>query len=229
MSPSGLHSMRLMVERYCVTPCTLYRGGVLLNPQPTMRDGSCLRCRIKDDKQTRIEGADATQTMMRWLITLPNSVDVRDQDHLRARDREYVLAPIANPDSDSPRNKCYAYALYTLDANGNPSRYLLWPTPCAIQRNTRTSDSMGGFTDGFVTISPDSQTCRIGIQQRTIPPQVGQGRIESDVRWLIYFQPGTDVRAGDQVIAFGAMYAVTAILGPVSFGLEFAVEAVTFQ
>lgn len=153
MSPSGLHSMRLMVERYCVTPCTLYRGGVLLNPQPTMRDGSPLRCRIKDDKQTRIEGADVTQTMMRWLITLPNSVDVRDQDHLRTRDREYVLAPIANPDSDSPRNKCYAYALYPLDADGNPGQ-VLYLRPNCVVNVTRSGVAVPNMTDVSVQVMP---------------------------------------------------------------------------
>lgn len=120
MSPMQVHAHRLMVERYCVTPCTLYRGGALRSPQPTMRDGSPLRCRIKDDKQTRIPSTEATQTMMRWLISLPNDVDVQEQDHLRTSNREYVLAPIANPDSDSPRNKCYAYALWPLDAQGTP-------------------------------------------------------------------------------------------------------------
>lgn len=124
VAPSQLYVFRRTVNGTLTAHCSITRNGTLLNPQPTMPDGSPLRCRVSADKDQTIPGADSTQTMRRWVITLPDACPVQVSDRLTALNTVYSIVEIANPTTYSVSTTVYAYALYTLDSDGNPGPVL---------------------------------------------------------------------------------------------------------
>lgn len=92
-------------------------------------------------------------------------------------------------------------------------------TPCTISRLTSVDDGVAGQTLTWAPLS--TPLCRVyPIVTRGVGEQVGEGRIESVVRWMIALPPGQDVTAKDRIVANGVTYEVSAVLAPRTYELE---------
>lgn len=118
-----LDELRALSESGMGAYCTIKRNNTLLSPQPTMPNGSPLRCQISDAKaDQQIEGADPTQKMRKIKISLPWNCPVQALDQVTAENMVYgvIEGPVQNSPNFNAKTVCYAYALYAIDANGNP-------------------------------------------------------------------------------------------------------------
>lgn len=177
LRPDELASIRGTVNGFLPDLVTISRGGVVLFPQPTMPDGTPLRCRINPDtKETRIEGAQRTDEQRRWRITLPDNTPVQVGDQLLALGNVYSVMELTNPSSYSVSTVALAYMLY--DSSG--AAVYLRP-------------------NATITISRDGIVHLTGLRVHLIPPPKQDtftalgGVIESEVR----IDPREDVAEAD--------------------------------
>lgn len=181
VAPSQLDSFRRTVNGTLTARCSISRGGTLLSPQPRMPDGAQLRCRVSADKDQPIQGADPTQTMRRWVITLPDACPVQAGDQITALSTVYGVAEVANPASYSVSTTVYAYALYPLDSQGNPG------APLYLRFNAVVTTKRGGVA---VLTAVPAQANPAKFVESAMGPQRTQ---------TIQIAPNQDVVVGDYI------------------------------
>lgn len=181
ISADQFTQLRSSVNNALSSPCTITRGSVSLSPQPTMPDGTQLRCEVDADRRDQtIPGADATQTMRRWVITLPDACPVQALDRITALSVVYGVIEVASPTSYNVSTTCYAYALWSLDAMGNPG------SPLYLRFNAVVSTTRAGtpiLTNVPVELTPAGDMA-----------QEQEGGI---IRYSARFGPTTIPQSGD--------------------------------
>lgn len=172
-------------ERNMRTPCTISRGGVLLTPQPTMSDWKPLRCTVRADKEVQIQGADSTQTQMRWEIIFRHwhaeELPIRALDQITAQGYVYGVDTENAPQTDGITTKVYAYALYPLDSDGNPGQVLY------LRFNAVVTTKRGGVV---VLTAVPAQANPAKFVESAMGPQRTQ---------TIQIAPNQDVVVGDYI------------------------------
>lgn len=178
LRPDELASIRGTVNGFLPDSCVINRGGTALDPQPTMPDGSHLRCRVRPDtRENTPPGVDSTQTTRRWVIRLPDGIPVHVGDQVVALGNTYTVVELENPESYSVSSTVLAWL--TADGSGTPP-YLRFNAVVTIKKGTtvklsavpamietpgpETQPSLGGIVKYVVLLAPlaDVNDCRGG-------------------------------------------------------------------
>lgn len=171
---------RSRVNRSLRTPCTISRGGALLAPQPTMPDGTVIRCHLqRDTKETRIEGASRLEEQTRWAIRFPDNTDIRANDQIAILGNIYGVVEVRNPSTFSVDTEAVSYMLY--DVNGVP----VYLRPNATVRVLRAAAQIG----------PASINVRLELPEEQRFTAMGGERLMH-----VLFPIGTDVRMTDDIL-----------------------------
>lgn len=82
---------------------------------------------------------------------------------------------------------------------------------CTIQRNTATTDDMGGYEPDWDALASDVP-CRV-VDASGLTPQerLAAERVTSDQPWLIYLPNGQDVTARDRIVVAARTFEVLAV------------------
>lgn len=86
------------------------------------------------------------------------------------------------------------------------------PDIAEVQRLTRVSDGMGGFTETWATVA--TVPCRLAPSGNTPVEQVVAERVTDRVLWTITLPAQTDVTATDRVVVGARTFEVVGVLSP---------------
>lgn len=98
------------------------------------------------------------------------------------------------------------------------------PETAQVQRVTRTSDGLGGYTEAWAAIA--TVACRVAPSGNTPAEQVVAERIQDRVLWTLTLPAGTDVTPADRIAVGSRTFEVIGVLAPRSFELATRVAAV---
>jgi head-tail adaptor len=91
------------------------------------------------------------------------------------------------------------------------------PDTAQVQRATRASDGMGGFTETWTTVA--TVPCRLAPSDITPVEQVVAERVTDRVLWTITLPAQTDVTAADRIVVGARVFEVVGVLSPRSHEL----------
>lgn len=98
------------------------------------------------------------------------------------------------------------------------------PDTAQVQRVTRTSDGMGGFTETWATVA--TVACRVSPSGNTPTEQVAAERVQDHVLWTLTLPAETDVTAADLIVVGSRTFEVVGVLAPRSYEIATRVVAV---
>lgn len=98
------------------------------------------------------------------------------------------------------------------------------PDRCAIVRNTRTQDAVGGWSDAWADVAV-SVPCRLGTAstRRQANEQLAAQQLHPDADWTVTMPADTDVTTDDRIridTLGGRLLEVLGVSGPRSWSAE---------
>jgi head-tail adaptor len=90
------------------------------------------------------------------------------------------------------------------------------PDTCTIQRVTRASDGMGGYTDTWATLA-SSVACRLDSESINLREESVQAAIFVVDDYTLYLKNDQDITARDRVVLNSITYEVTVVLSHASY------------
>lgn len=98
------------------------------------------------------------------------------------------------------------------------------PDTAQVQRVTRQSDGMGGFTETWATIA--TVACRVSPSGNMPAEQAIAERVQDRVLWTLTLPAATDVAAADRIVTGARTFEVIGVLAPRSYEIATRVVAV---